>query len=361
MRSHSAIAILCAARLTACEQVDIYAVTESEAIDTTDSLTPGEPPPGSDPIPSTDTDVASATDAGEMDSLAPPTEGGTTDSVDEPRSESDAGSEPATTAACATTVTPGNSTISLQVAGATRSYLLHVPTTYDGTQPAPLIVDFHGIGSTGQSELMESPYPAVADAEGVIIAFPDGLMGPLGSGWNMGPCCVADADDYAFARALVADVQERTCIDPDRVYAVGVLTGGGMVYHLACQAADVFAAVAPAAFDLLEETVDDCVPSRPITVMSFRGTADTRVPYAGGPSSVVPGMPITFLGAEATAQRWAEINGCTGGPSTADANGCISYAGCAEDVDVILCTEEGGREDHGVASLAWPVLKSHSR
>ena len=65
----------------------------------------------------------------------------------------------------------------------------------------------------------------------------------------------------------MAQIQKIACIDPVRVYAVGVLTGGGMAHYLACHAADVFAAVAPAAFDLLEENVNDCNPARPITVI----------------------------------------------------------------------------------------------
>ena len=85
-----------------------------------------------------------------------------------------------------------------------------------------------------------------------------------------------------------------------------------MAHYVACHAADVFAAVAPAAFDLLEENVNGCIPQRPITVISFRGTADSRVPYTGGPSSLVLGMPITFLGAQATFEAWARIDRCTG-------------------------------------------------
>ena len=164
----------------------------------------------------------------------------------------------------------------------------------------------------------------------------------------------------AFARAVVAQIQTIACIDPVRVYAVGVLTGGGMAHYLACHAADVFAAVAPAAFDLLEENVNDCNPPRPITVISFRGTADSRVPYAGGPSSLVPGMPVTFLGAQATFEAWARIDRCVGAASQPDADGCSSYAGCQAGVEVILCTKEGGREEPGDASIAWPVLKRHT-
>ncbi len=188
---------------------------------------------------------------------------------------------------------PGDSTQTLQVGSMTRSYVLHLPATYDASKPAPLVVDFHGIGGSGASELSSSPYPAVVDSEGVVMAFPDGIAGPAGTAWNMGPCCVADVDDLGFAKALVAHVQKLACIDATRVYAVGVLTGGGMVYDLACNAANLFAAVAPAAFDLLQETADDCRPSRPITEISFRGNAVSRVPYEGGASSLVAGMPIT--------------------------------------------------------------------
>jgi len=255
---------------------------------------------------------------------------------------------------------PGDTSVTLQVGSVSRSYVLHVPAKYDGSKPVPLVVDFHGIGGTGWGELSSSPYPAVTDLEGVVMAFPDGMPGPAGTGWNMGPCCVANVDDLAFTKALVSQIENTACIDLDRVYAVGVLTGAGMVYDLACKAADVFAAVSPAAFDLLQETVGDCKPSRPITEISFRGTASTRVLYAGGASALVPGMPITFLGAEGTFQRWAQIDGCTGAASTEDSNGCASYSGCMDGVDVILCTKQGGREEAGDATVAWPVLKRHS-
>jgi polyhydroxybutyrate depolymerase len=255
----------------------------------------------------------------------------------------------------------GDTTRTVQVGSVSRSYLLHVPTAYSGKSPAPLVVDFHGIGESGSSERTSSPYPALLDPEGVIMAFPDGLRGPIGTGWNVGPCCVADVDDVAFARALVTQIAAAACVDLDRVYAVGVLTGGGMAHHVACRAADVFAAAAPAAFDLLAETVDDCIPQRPITVISFRGTEDSRVPYEGGPSSLVPGMPITFLGAQATFEAWAGIDGCTGAPSAADGNGCASYSGCRGGVEVTLCTEQGGHEAPGDPNIAWPVLKRHTR
>jgi len=254
----------------------------------------------------------------------------------------------------------GDSNQTVLVDGTMRSYILHVPAAYDGTKPVPLVVDFHGVGDSGSSERSDSPYPDVLDPEGVVMAFPDGMKGPAGTAWNVGPCCVANVDDVAFARALVAQVRQRTCVDPARVYAVGVLTGGGMAHYLACRAADVFAAVAPAAFDLLAENVAECAPSRPISVISFRGTADSRVPYEGGPSSLVPGLPLTFLGAEATYAKWAELDHCVGPASAPDARGCSGYSGCDDGVEVILCSKQDGRLEPGDPSVAWPVLKRHT-
>lgn len=257
-------------------------------------------------------------------------------------------------------VKTGDTTVTLQVGSTSRSYVLHIPAKYDGSKPVPLVLDFHAQNGTGSGERASSPYPAQTDLEGVVMAFPSGLKGPGGTAWNVGPCCVADVDDEAFARALVAQVKTSACIDPKRVYAVGVATGGGMAYHLACHAADVFAAVAPAAFDLLVETVNDCKPSRSITVISFRGTSDPLVPYDGGLSSVVPSMPITFLGAQSTFKKWAEIDQCIDSPSAEDNNGCSTYSACQGGVEVVLCTKQGGGLEAGNASVAWPVLKRHT-
>ena len=257
-------------------------------------------------------------------------------------------------------IPPGDSTQTVLVDGMTRSYVLHVPPSYEGRNAVPLVVDFHGVGSSGMEERTSSPYPAKLDEEGVIMAFPDGLRGPAGTAWNVGPCCVADVDDIAFARALVEQVRGLACIDRTRVYAVGVLTGGGMAHYLACHAADVFAATAPAVFDLLAENVDDCAPPRAVTVVSFRGTEDSRVPYEGGPSSLVPGMPLTFLGAQGSFEAWSAIDGCSGPASTPDANGCSSYSNCNEGAEVILCTKQGGREEPGDPEIAWPVLSRHT-
>ncbi len=248
---------------------------------------------------------------------------------------------------------PGNSTRMVQSGGKSRSYVLHVPSGYDGKAPVPLLVDFHGHGGTGESQRNDSPYPKVVDPDHVVTVFPTAI-----GDWNMGPCCADDVDDIGFAKDLVAAVEQLACIDPRRVYASGFSMGGAMSHQLACRAADVFAAVAPAAFDLLEEHLATCKPQRPITVIAFRGTNDTLSPYNGGLSDLV--RPIHFLGAIGSMKKWAELNGCTGDPSDLG-NNCQGYTAtqCPGGVEVQVCSKTGGGHEQGNATLGWPVLKRH--
>ncbi|WP_437722825.1 alpha/beta hydrolase family esterase [Sorangium sp. So ce861] len=264
-----------------------------------------------------------------------------------------------TAAACpATTLSIGDNDRTVTVGDTTRSYVVRLPASYTGASAMPLVLDFHTLGGTSAAEAEASGYRELAEREGFIVAWPQGIDGA----WNIGPCCTTsrDVDDVAFARALVQEVQAEACVDVKRVYAVGVANGGGMAYHLACNAADVFAGVAPSAFDLLAESEQPCQPARPVTEISFRGTADVLVPYEGGAQQAPNGANITFLGAVGTFERWAELNQCTGSPSAEDESGCSTISSCAGGVEVTLCTAQGGGTAWGSAEIGWATLKRHS-
>ena len=248
----------------------------------------------------------------------------------------------------------------ITVKGVTRKFLMHIPSGYNGNTPVPLLVDFHPIGGSASGQFGGTTYKSKVDADGGISVYPDGLTGPMGQAWNVKGCCTTNSDDTAFARALVAEVKKVACIDPKRVYAAGFSMGGGMTHFSACHLSDIFAAVAPAAFDLLKENVDICKPVRPLSVIMFRGTDDRVVPYAGGYSAVVSGMAINFLGAKETAAKWAELNKCTGSPSAEDGNGCSTYSNCGGGVQVTLCTKQGGGHDQGNGAVGWPLLKKYT-
>jgi polyhydroxybutyrate depolymerase len=260
----------------------------------------------------------------------------------------------------------GDSTKTITVGGLSRQYILHVPSPYTGSAPVPLVVDFHPIGGSDTQWRSGSPYPAVIDSEGVISAFPNGEPSPnLGNAWDIGGCCTSlidggAVDDVAFAKALVADVETVACIDTKRVYAVGFSLGGGMSNYLGCHASDVFAAVGPASWDLTQQNEAGCTPARPITVINWRGKNDNVVPYAGGHSTLVSGMAIDFLGAVGTFQKWASVDGCTGSPSAADANGCQTYSQCSAGVQVTLCTDSNGGHEAANVSVVWPMLRTYT-
>lgn len=259
----------------------------------------------------------------------------------------------------------GDTTKTITVGALSREFILHVPSAYTGSAAVPLVLDFHPIGGSASAWRTGSPYPAVIDKEGVVSVFPNGKTGPMGNAWNVKGCCVsqvngADVDDVAFAKAIVAEVEKVACIDAKRVYAVGFSMGGGMSNYLACHAADVFAAVGPAAFDLTQQNEPTCTPARPITVIEWRGTGDSIVPYAGGHSALVSGMAIDFLGAVGTFQKWASKDGCTGSASAADSNGCQTYSQCTAGVQVTLCTATGGGHAAANAGVVWPMLKKYA-
>ncbi len=257
----------------------------------------------------------------------------------------------------AAVLAPGDETRELVVGASSRAYRIHVPANYTGHSAVPLVLDFHPMGLGLEWQRANSGFAAVADQEGFIVVWPQGAENT----WNLGPCCATSStpDDFAFVRALVRQVSIEACIDPQRVYAVGFSLGGAMAYYLACQQAEVFAAVAASSMDLMAEAELACEPSRPVSVISFRGAADTTVPYDGGSTSPPghPEMSFDVLGAVGTFERWASLDQCMGTPTTKDANGCSMYATCREGTEVALCSTDGGGQVIGDANLAWSFLK----
>mgnify|MGYP005855746111 CR=1 FL=1 len=226
---------------------------------------------------------------------------------------------------------PGDHTIPLEHGGQSRSFKLHIPPGYDGAEPTPLVVNIHGLTSNPDQQVLFSEMNPQSDAEGFLVAYPAGLQ----NSWNAGACCGGaqsqGVDDVGFLRAMVAAIEEVTCVDARRIYATGMSNGGMMTNRLACEASDLFAAFAPVSAVLVQEP---CQPARPIPILHFNGTADVLVAYDGG----------LFQGAPATFAAWAELSGCTGDPVETYKKGaasCMTYDTCDDGAEVTLCTLTG--------------------
>lgn len=256
-------------------------------------------------------------------------------------------------------LTPGETTEMIEVSGIMRRFILHVPASYTGQTPVPLVLDFHGILMSSSLQRAFSGYAELSESEGFIVAFPEGTD----TAFNVGICCTSSGavDDIGFARAIVEQLSQRGCIDHKRVHSVGYSMGGGMSMHLACNAADVFASIATSAFDLMPDEDWPCAPSRPIAMISFRSTGDPIVPYAGAVDTIPPNGTatlVTFIGAESNFAKWAALDGCTDAPTDLG-GGCQTRTQCSAGVEVSLCTRQGGGHDYMDAAAGWAFLKRH--
>ena len=67
---------------------------------------------------------------------------------------------------------------SITAAGLNRTYWVYLPSTFPAATPMPFVYVFHGYTMSGQDMVNMTDYQALADSEGIAIAFPDGQGGP---------------------------------------------------------------------------------------------------------------------------------------------------------------------------------------
>lgn len=251
-------------------------------------------------------------------------------------------------------LTPGEHRLELRHDGRARAFIVHVPHSHRADRPAPLVLALHGGGGSMDVMARDRLYGLVTQSErsGWIVVFPNGfsrLGGPLAT-WNAGICCGAardqGSDDVGFLRAVVAEVQQRVRIDAQRIFATGLSNGGMMAYRLACEAPDLFRAIAAVAGT---DGTTDCRPGRPVPVFHLHAKDDDRVLFNGGSGSASD-THANFVSVPATVDKWARLNACRGpAQRVLEQPGvvCEVRSGCADGTEVRLCvTDSGGH--------SWP-------
>ncbi|MFK5920560.1 MAG: PHB depolymerase family esterase [Verrucomicrobiota bacterium] len=168
--------------------------------------------------------------------------------------------------------------------GIQRAYRIHLPSSYDGNKPLPLLFCFHGGGGNAEVASVMGFTP-VSEKEGFIVVYPEGLNKHWNDGRNSKKFAAQDAktDDVAFVSALLVSLQKKYKIDAQRIYTTGASNGGFFSQRLALEASDIFAAAAIMIATLPKPFEANFRPLQPISILYMNGTADPFVPYKGGP------------------------------------------------------------------------------
>jgi polyhydroxybutyrate depolymerase len=244
---------------------------------------------------------------------------------------------------CGLNASQENVTGRISSGGIDRGFRLHVPASYHPGGPAPLVLNFHGLGSNATHQESYSGLIEESDEAGFILVTPEGSGTP--QRWYFIDLPGAEVDDFAFVRALIGHLDQTFCIDQSRIYATGMSNGGFMSAALACEMSDVFAAVAPVAGVTY---LPGCDGKPPVPIVVFHGTNDTVVPFGGG--NIGP-IPATLPGVRQTVSRWAQHNGCSAAPETQQVSSDVAletYGACTDAADVQLYVYRRRR-----SHLAW--------
>ena len=192
--------------------------------------------------------------------------------------------------------------------GIERDYILYVPEIYDGSTAAPLVLNFHGFGSSASQQMFYGDFRDIADTEGFLLVHPEGTTFIGNQFWNVGfPGLSSNIDDVGFTEALIDELATLYTIDLDRVYATGMSNGGFMSFLLACQLSEKIAAVASVTGSMTQDTFDDCNAQHPTPVLQIHGTEDDVVLYNENNLS----LPIPDV-----ISYWVDHNNCETTPTT---------------------------------------------
>ncbi|MEM2100331.1 MAG: PHB depolymerase family esterase [Thermoproteota archaeon] len=266
---------------------------------------------------------------------------------------------------------PGRYTLSLEINGRIRNYLVYIPSAYDGQTPLPLVIALHGYTSNPRAIELTSGLSLKAEEENFIVIYPQGI-GP-DSSWNAGFCCgqaaLNNIGDVDFIRRLVEKTQEDLKIDSKRIYATGHSNGGMMSHRLAAELSDIFAAIAVVSGSIGKWQDGYLIlpnPSEAVSVIVFHGMQDWVVPYNGGSFS----SEYMFSSVNESVSFWVQANHCSDIPQIEVSNdGNIvktTYTGGVNGTEVVLYTIMDGTHSwafNGISTtdLIWDFFSNHPK
>lgn len=169
-----------------------------------------------------------------------------------------------------------------------REYYVHIPLSYDGSTPVPVVFMLHGTGGDGEEFYNRFGWKELSEKENFIAVFPsslrykiiDELDGPKtitkwntppDAGWIFQPGEVGK-DDILYLRKVIADLQNKFKINSKRIYLSGFSNGGNMAAKCSIELSDLLAAVCQSASSFNLDTT--YIPKRKLPVLFQVGDRD---------------------------------------------------------------------------------------
>ena len=280
----------------------------------------------------------------------------------------------------------------------TRTFHIHIPSLYNGSEQMPLVIVLHGRGGTGKTMVIvtRKGFDNLADRDGFIVVYPDGIE----LNWNDGRMDEEandrahreNIDDIGFISALIDYMIKNYSIDPKRVYVTGISNGGIMSYRLACELSHKITAIAPVDGNIPHLLVYECYPTMHVSVLAINNVNDPMVPFYGGNiySSIRRLNLGKVLSVDESISFWVSRNQCTAlpvvteEPDTDPKDGTRvtrkEYKNSTDGTEVILYSIDGGghtwpggfqylpafivgktSRDIDASQVIWSFFKRHSR
>lgn len=234
-----------------------------------------------------------------------------------------------------------------------RSFNVYIPRGYDAKKKHPMVFVCHGGGGTARSAQGANIWDKKADAEGIIIVYPNGMSANPAKPsnflrnqqtWNDGSSrpTVGAAErkepDLQFFEAMIDELPQRYAIDTRRIYTTGFSNGASMSFSLARNLPDRIAAAAPIAGGDYQPAI---IPDRIVPLLYMTGTTDPLNPMTGGPINI--GMK-SYGNKEYVAelmQRWQKLHQYQSPAVIRSFDKEIMHITCGPELEMVLLFDHG--------------------
>jgi polyhydroxybutyrate depolymerase len=191
-----------------------------------------------------------------------------------------------------------------------RQYIVNIPDGTPDGRRLPTVIVLHGPLMNGASMRRLFDMDDIAEREGFAVVYPDSY----GRTWNDGRNPAEQApNDVRFINQLAKHLVDDGLADPNRLYLVGLSSGGMLSFRVACETPRTFAAFGAIVANMPKELVKRCRPNAGVSMLIINSRHDRDIPDTSDQADWNQGRVISSA---ATVEFWRKNNGCGGNAQT---------------------------------------------